>query len=95
MENVKKLNHIMCFIFRCSSFVGRTSMDKQIVTLTNSPIWVEHCITKGQTIHEFLHALGFEHEHNRSDRDKYIRYFEENASYSSSTVFTINLIIYR
>lgn len=28
--------------------------------------------------HEFMHAAGVEHEHNRYDRDEYIKLLEDN-----------------
>lgn len=31
-----------------------------------------HCFQDGWVIHEILHTLGFEHEHQREDRDCYV-----------------------
>lgn len=51
----------------CWSSVGRTG-GKQIVNL-QSP----GCVKKiGTVIHELLHALGFLHEQNREERDKFV-----------------------
>ena len=30
------------------------------------------CSVDGGVYHETIHALGFDHEHNRHDRDKYL-----------------------
>ncbi|XP_072373793.1 astacin-like metalloendopeptidase [Scyliorhinus torazame] len=40
---------------------------------------VPQCIFFGVIQHEFLHAIGFHHEHCRSDRNKYVRIFWENV----------------
>ncbi|XP_013865389.1 low choriolytic enzyme isoform X2 [Austrofundulus limnaeus] len=53
--------------FGCSSLVGRIG-EKQLVSLQ-----IPGCVDHGIIQHELLHALGFYHEHNRSDRDKYVK----------------------
>ena len=56
----------------CNSQVGRVGR-KQILNLGKGCEYTE------VVIHEFMHAVGFEHEHQRTDRDKYIRIQYENV----------------
>ena len=58
----------------CRSYIGSyPSMPEQIITLRKG------CAKRFRVVqHEFLHALGFWHEHSRSDRDTWIDVFEEN-----------------
>uniref|UniRef100_I3IWS7 Metalloendopeptidase n=1 Tax=Oreochromis niloticus TaxID=8128 RepID=I3IWS7_ORENI len=51
--------------YGCSSLLGRIG-DKQVVSLQRFG-----CVQHGIIQHELLHALGFYHEHTRSDRDQY------------------------
>ncbi|XP_041962648.1 zinc metalloproteinase nas-33-like isoform X2 [Alosa sapidissima] len=57
----------------CSSFVGRRGSVQQV------SLQRPGCMFLGTIQHEFLHALGFNHEHQRSDRDKYVRIHLENV----------------
>lgn len=57
---------------RCSSYVGRRG-NGQTVSLSR-----QGCIHYGTVQHELLHALGFNHEHCRSDREKHIRVLLQN-----------------
>lgn len=54
----------------CKSYVGKVGGQQ--------PIWVgPQCSPEG-IAHEIMHALGFIHEQNRSDRNRYIRVIENN-----------------
>jgi len=55
----------------CYSMIGRVG-GRQRISLGNG------CGTKGVTIHEMMHALGFFHEQSRRDRDRYIRIMWNN-----------------
>ncbi|XP_071329064.1 hatching enzyme 1.2-like [Trachinotus anak] len=57
----------------CFSFVGRRG-NSQTVSLMR-----RGCIFKGIIQHELLHALGFNHEQTRSDRDQHVSIHLENV----------------
>lgn len=60
----------------CWSYVGRIYYftDGQQLSLDDG------CVYKDTVQHEFLHALGFEHEQSRPDRDDYVTINYENIS---------------
>ncbi len=45
------------------------------------------CVYIGTTVHEIMHALGYEHEQKRLDRDDYITVHYENMSPSNTNSF--------
>ncbi|CAF95053.1 unnamed protein product [Tetraodon nigroviridis] len=57
----------------CYSFVGRRGAG-QIVSLSR-----QGCVFQQIVQHEMLHALGFNHEQTRSDRDQHVRILLENV----------------
>lgn len=57
---------------RCASGIGMVS-SKNEVSLNR-----DDCLHKGTIQHEFMHVLGFGHEQNRSDREKYVNVLYEN-----------------
>ncbi|CEF70926.2 Astacin-like metalloendopeptidase [Strongyloides ratti] len=66
----------------CFSYVGRMYNNKmQDVSIG------QNCDTIGTVQHETLHALGFDHEQCRYDRDDYIDIFLENVEQGSENNF--------
>ncbi len=57
----------------CSSFIGKKG-GKQVIHISD---WCE----KGSIIHEVLHALGFNHEQSRPDRNKFIKIHWSNIQF--------------
>ncbi|XP_078107948.1 low choriolytic enzyme-like [Sander vitreus] len=57
----------------CFSFVGRRGRG-QVVSLMR-----QGCVFRQIIQHELLHALGFNHEQTRSDRDQHVRILLENV----------------
>lgn len=57
----------------CWSYVGRRG-GKQVVSLARSG-----CLYHNTVQHELLHALGFNHEQTRSDRDNHIKVLLQNV----------------
>ncbi|XP_053205153.1 astacin-like metalloprotease toxin 1 isoform X2 [Panonychus citri] len=70
------------FIFGegCYSFVGKIG-GLQAISLGDG------CHCKGIIIHEAMHALGFYHEHNRSDRDDYVTVNYDNIQSGAEFAF--------
>lgn len=62
---------IYFLFFRCYSYVGLVGGPQELSIGTN-------CDEISLVEHEFLHALGFFHEHTRYDRDEYVTIHLEN-----------------
>jgi hypothetical protein len=61
----------------CSSYVGRNGDDSyykvgQEINLEGSQSGGAHCIWSSTIQHETMHALGFQHEQSRPDRDNFV-----------------------
>lgn len=67
---VKK--YVLLSPYRCYSFVGRQGSVQTVSLARNG------CLYHSTVQHELLHALGFNHEQTRSDRDSYIQIIWDN-----------------
>ena len=60
---------------KCDSSIGKLKDEKsQIVNLD-----ARNCMNQATIAHELVHALGFDHEHNRPDRDDWIEINFDNV----------------
>ncbi|XP_058951740.2 zinc metalloproteinase nas-13-like [Pocillopora verrucosa] len=55
----------------CFSKIGKRPGKQDVILGTG-------CEYKGTILHEIVHLLGFYHEHNRKDRDSYLKIYEDN-----------------
>jgi len=63
----------------CGGDIGMWGVGAQNLSLERG----RGCVNAGVTIHEFMHALGFNHEHTRPDRDDWIDIHKENIKKES------------
>jgi hypothetical protein len=78
----------------CFSWIGRMNQHQpQKVNLGRG------CWSKGIAIHELMHAIGFWHEHQRTDRDQYVQVHQDNieescftSNYQKARINQMNLI---
>ncbi|XP_056420015.1 embryonic protein UVS.2-like isoform X2 [Hyla sarda] len=68
----------------CWSYVGKVG-GKQSMSLSKAG-----CIKYNLIQHELMHALGFNHEMTRKDRDNYIDVIWENIAPADQAIFTID-----
>ncbi|RNA32265.1 zinc metallo ase nas-4-like [Brachionus plicatilis] len=89
IEDSTRINNNDCVVFRkrtneinyiqvengqgCSSYVGMIG-GAQVISLQ-----IPGCVDRSVAAHEAIHALGFNHEHQRPDRDNYITVFFNNV----------------
>lgn len=65
----------------CKSYLGKIG-GKQ-------PIWISSECGATEIAHEIMHALGFIHEQNRTDRESYVRVMWENVEHSAKINFQL------
>jgi len=65
----------------CNSAIGKQGVGEQLVNLGVG------CMNHQTILHELMHSLGFDHEHNRPDRDEYIVIYRENIKPGMSYAF--------
>jgi len=75
----------------CSSTVG-TFWDEEDLRISLNET---KCVSLGVIIHELMHTLGFDHEHQRRDRDDFIKVHFENIEEDSeeSYIITANTLV--
>ena len=68
----------------CSSNVGKVSPGQTI------NLGSDGCYSQKVIIHEFIHAIGFDHEFNRKDRDDFVKIIWKNIKDGFNDTFEIH-----
>jgi Astacin (Peptidase family M12A) len=66
----------------CWSNLGRIKRNQTL------SLAISGCVTRPIVIHEFMHVLGFDHQHNRADRDSFIALNFTKMNYTMQASFT-------
>ena len=83
-----------------SSVVGYKNFNDPMDPNTNGPFLYladsgilnqDNGKASGTILHEFIHAWGFYHEHNRPDRNKYVKVYEESIKDEKSLFYEIKV----
>lgn len=72
----------LSFRSSCNSMVGAIG-GEQILNMGDG------CQYVGLVLHEFGHAIGYFHEHNRPDRDDVVNIMWDNIQYGKKKVFLL------
>lgn len=78
-ENERNYLNIQKSVVGCSSYVGMIGGGQNLNLSTG-------CFSKFTVVHELLHAVGFEHEQAREDRDNFIQVDFENVIRGTATL---------
>ena len=89
----------------CIRFIQRANNEADYVAVTNQPSGCysnlgriggrqqlnlgSGCVNTGTIQHEFMHALGFIHEHTRPDRDDYVYILYPNIFFCMFSIHSI------
>lgn len=68
----------------CSSWIGLINRGRQEINLN-----IPGCMFRGTIVHEIMHALGFLHEQNRPDRDRFVSIITNNIEPNRRDQFEI------
>ncbi|CAL4073653.1 unnamed protein product [Meganyctiphanes norvegica] len=75
-----------------SSQLGNQRTGAQNLSITRIENWPNAGLNSGSIMHEFMHSLGFGHEHNRPDRDTYVEIHPDNLINSDNEPYFFKYI---
>ena len=75
----RKISKNVQIVSRCWSYIGRQNKRQQLSLQRPTEKDCKCFCSPGLAMHEIMHALGFYHEHARSDRDKYVKIIRKNV----------------
>jgi len=75
---------------KCNTYVGMNKKGKQNMKLSFYCLMTEkHMLPQESILHQFVHAWGFWHEHERPDRDKHVKVPKNERIHNGSNTFGV------